>query len=208
MSHYSAFVITTFTDPKQLRQAAAEAARQAEHIAFHMMHMGDDAPGPESLAIAGNQFRFIQGETRTNGEIFHRHELGETRTYEYWSQAAGQRLSPDLVPDDILQNAWNTTDELVTLGLRTITGNRPIFPSVLIEPDGTVSEHLMFPDADVFGDTKPGGVAAKFLPEPGQAWFSAQQPLREIAKAQFRADYLRKLTDWPGHIVIELDWNI
>ena len=208
MSHYSAFVITTFTDPKQLRQAAAEAAQKAEAIAVHMMYLGDDAPGAESLAIAGNQFRFIQGETRTNGEIFPSHELGQDRTYEYWSQASGHKLSPDLVPDEILQNAWNTTDELVTLGLKTITGNRPIFPGVLIEPDGTISEHLAFPDADVFGDTAPGGVAAKFLLEPSQAWFAAQQPLRDIGKAQFRADYLRKLADWPGHIVIELDWNL
>lgn len=40
------------------------------------------------------------------------------------------------------------------------------------------------------------------------AWHRAKTPLRELAKAAFRIDYLKALHSHPHQLVVELDWNM
>ena len=205
MSHFSAFIITSFTkqdmnlNPELTPgQAAREAGLAATALADAMSHADGDEPRPETLSVSGNQHRFIQGEQRTNAELFGKDNLSERTPFQFWSDNKGRYADPGEVPQGTVDNAWNTASELVTLALKSSYGKRPIFPQALLEPDGTFTHHLTFPDTDVFGDTAPGGTAALYLDEPASAWFSAQNPLREINQANFRADYVRKLHQWKG----------
>ena len=215
MPHHSAFVITSFTnahldqDPAATLWAAArEAGLAAAALADAMDHADNADPRPETLSVGGNQHRFIQGEQRTNLEIFGRDNLSAREPFQFWSDRRGMHDDPGDAPQETVNDAWNTAATLVTLALRSRYAERPTFPQALLEPDGTFTHHLTLPDTDVFGDGAPGGAAALYLDEPASAWFTAHDPLKEVDQANFRAQYVRKLHQWRDHIVIELDWNL
>lgn len=156
------------------------------------------------------QFRFIRGQTRTNREFF-----GDTPPREWpemefqvYSEARGQIADAGDTPEDILRNCWNTAGRLVTLALATQNEERPLFPSVLITPEGKARHELQYPTRDVLGFDAPGG-ASRFITDtdPATAHHLAKLPLIKVYQAQFRTDYLRTIARYPDHIVIELDCN-
>lgn len=215
MPHHSAFVITSLTlkdleDNREttLRQLAREAGFDAAALTSTMDHANARDPKPETLAIGGNQHRFIKGEQRTNAECLTKDQMAAESTFQFWSDSKGRHADPGDAPAQILENSWNTAAELLTLALKTGQSKRPIFPQALIEPNGALSHHLTFPETDVFGDRVTGKTAAMYLEEPASAHFMAMNPLREIAQANFRAEYVRKLHRWKDHLVVELDWNL
>ena len=215
MSHHPLFVITRLTQEDfakspdaVLRQMAGQAGNAAAELAESMTRSGDGQPRPQALAVGCSQHRFIQGEQRANGQVPSRQQMTEQEPMQFWSEAKGRHADPARTPASVLANSWNSTTELLSLALRTLRDNRPIFPSALIEPDGSYTHHLGFPEADVFGDTAPGGAAALYLADHAAAWLAARQPLRDIAQAHFRAGYIRTLHRWPGRLVIALDWNM
>ena len=229
--HTTAFIITSVrlgdrdADPtdEQLRQAAREAivtAKQAQ--------TSPDGTDYESFSLGCRQFRFIQGEHRTNSQLFApapTNQWPET-THQVMSQIHEPDLSDegiDAIPMDVLRNSWNTAHRLVGLALENSGARREhpdqrtiIYPQILLSPDGIVGQCITFPGENVFGETDQDLVnrrAVKAMDytnarEPGGAYFLAQYPLRRLAQAQFECDYIRAMAEYDDHIVLEADWNM
>ena len=166
---------------------------------------------PETLAVGGNQYRYIQGQDQVNREAF----LGldyknwPVTTHQFWSDAGGLTGTIKDAPYEVLKNSWNTTSDLIALALRSHHRQRPIYPSLLMEPDGILTHQFTEWSEDVFGDEAPGGTASRYIEgDPVIAWHMATAPLRDIAQAEFRAQYLRTLVRYPKKLVVEFDWNL
>jgi hypothetical protein len=220
MPHQSTFVITTIrasagTEERTeiARAAAQEAGLAAAKLAEAMKPDGSTGPRPETISTGGNQHRFIQGEDRTN-RILREAGIKTSEPFEFWSGTRGRTAEPgNGAPAEILENCWNSTWALTIMALESEFKTRPIFPQALIFPDETggwrIFHHLGHPEEDVFGDSQPGGTAAQYLEkDPALAHHMAAYPLRELAKAQFRIEYIRALTQFPNRTVVELDWNM
>ena len=220
MSHQTAFIITSVTTPfpaepdhELVRLAVEEAGVTAVNAAIDALTSEtDNSAAPETLAVGCRQHRFIQGNILTNSETFVDTPLGlrPEQTFEIWGQNRGQKASAEDAPNSVLQSCWNHADRLIELAIRHHQSGRPIYPELLITPDGRVQHQLTHPDMDVFDDPSPGGTIALFMPDqdPAMAWHRAKAPLRDLEQAQFRIDYLRTLAAHMGHIVIEFDWNL
>ena len=219
MSHHTAFVITNevlqgrrVPSDTELRRAAAEAQESATNMAQALGPEDNGQPYPETLAIGGNTYRFIQGNEDTNLDTFAgmpRDQWPRT-THEFWSQRSGTCAQAHEAPAEILGWSWNSSDLLITLALESNPRRRRIYPSLLLVPDRDLPLHcLSYHDEDVFGDPAPGGSAALYLEgDPVMAWHRAKSPLQELAEANFRVEYLRTLHRHPNRLVMELDWNL
>ena len=217
MSHQSAFIITSITTPfpaepshHQLKSAAAEAGQAAMNAATSMDQQSSNDPNPETIAIGSNQYRFIQGNLMTNSETFADTPAGPhpQQTFEIWSEARGQMANPRDTPQEILEGCWNHADNLVKIAIESHLKPRPLYPKILITPNGTVLHQLKYHDQDVFDDPSPGGTANLFVPgDPIMAWHRSKAPLQDLEQAKFRIEYLRTLAAYPNHIVVALDWN-
>lgn len=227
----TAFIITDVRLPErnaeptdaQLRKAASQAI-----IAARKAQGSPDSTGYESFAIGSRQFRFIQGEFRTNLEQFgHLPEQDWPETcYSVMSQISEPDLTEDGlngIPSAILRNSWNSARNLVALGLENRaawgTGhpNRGlIYPDILLNTDGIIAHCLGWPDENVFGesdrqmDCGQAHRAKTYLPMDNivQAHHVAKEPLRRLAKVQFQIEYLRTMSRYDTHIVLEADWNM
>ena len=216
MAHYTAFIITSEITPypsQPSQEQLHKAAREATNIVLAAIQNMDEQSGtyPETLSIGCRSYRFIQGNLDTNNFTFANtpHDRWPQLSMQFWSQNKGANLDRT-IPDIVLENCWSRPENLITLALDH-HNHHPIqpYPQMLIEPDGTYHHHLGFPDTDVFDDPSPGGTVSLYLKgDPASAWYKAMQPLRDIAKARFRHDYLRALAGYMGNIVIELDWNL
>ena len=126
------------------------------------------------------------------------------------------------IPDDVLRNSWNTGHRLVSLAIENPEA-RPeypgarvtIFPDILLDPNGIVGHCVTYPDDNVFGDKHQDLVEGNAIKATaysnraiGFAFHLAQQPLRALAKAKFECEYIRHLTKFGNHIVLEADWNM
>lgn len=230
--HQTAFIITDvrLTDNSytptlaQLRRAAAQAIT----IARDAQNGQPDGTDFESFSIGSRCYRFIQGDYRTN-----RQQFGHL-PYQSWPDMSHQVMSqirePDLtaagiarIPEEVLDNCWNTAHNLVSLGLENPASHGTpypemglIYPQVLLDPDGIVAHCLNFPDENVFGETDQQmsyGITTKastYIAEPdsAQAHHRAKQPISRLRVAQFQIDYLRHLSQYDTNIVIEADWNM
>ena len=217
MSHYAAFVITSETaglsggqpTPEQLRRAAAQA--EAAIMKLLAETPEDSSAYPESIAVGCRQYRFIQGNLRTNSEHFGVNapvNLDDS-TFEIWSQRHGPKAPADQAPDKVISISWNCTEKLVKLALESHQRPRPLYPQLLITPDGQLQHQLEYPDLDVFDDPAPGGAASKYLAgDPANAWHRAKQPIHDLEQAYFRIRYLQTLSKHPERIVLEFDWNL
>ncbi len=220
MSHQTAFIITSVTTDfpnetpttDQLRHAAREAGRIAVTAASQMDQQSGEDPAPESLAVGSRQHQFIQGNRKTNRETFGNIPTSwwPELTFEIWGENNGQKADAADAPEDVISNAWNHADALIALALKSKWAQNPTYPEILITPDATVSHQLKYHDEDVFHDPSPGGTVALFLPDqdPALSWHMAKRPLAELEQANFRINYLRTLAAYPGHIVVEFDWNL
>ena len=215
MTHYAGFVITSQQMParrkpseEELKTAVAEAQKLAEAALARL----DDAQGaPESLGIGTTQYRMIQGNLQTNYNTFAPMPSNEWPqcTEDFWSEAKGRTREAAEAAEDIVRSSWNAGRALVEMALDHHNMERQPYPQVLITPDGLISHHIGWPDADVFGDKEPGGTARRFTKKgPAEAWHAAAEPLRDLAKASFRVEYLAIMARHPENIVIALDWNI
>ena len=225
MPHFTAFAVTTAVcgpgetpGLETLKSAACEAAETAMKMAKRL--------NVETISLGSRRYRLIQGECRTNSEMFGGQlaVLGtfngslDPMDFEVYADN-GFRKDPAGVPEGILRNNWNTTEELVRLALHNTTSRstqnrREIFPDVFMDHRGTLLDSTGFPDEDVFGDTltrdQDGPITvSRYLPDQDRAMahHMAMAPLRKIARAQFEADYIRALASDPGRLVIQLDWN-
>ena len=149
------------------------------------------------------------------------HEWPEL-THEVMSQIREPDLSPEAInaiPLEVLRNSWNSGRNLVKLALsnRPTQGQRMedalIFPELLLDESGILGECVTFPDYDVFGDStqrliKEGKVLEYLESDPGSAFFTAQQPLRRLAKAKFHCKYIRIMAQHNDRLVLESDWNM
>ena len=225
MPHFTAFAVTAAVcrpgdtpSLETLNGAACEAAQTAMKMAQRLC--------VETISLGSRRYRRIQGECRTNSEIFGDHlaVFGESNgsldpmDFDVYADN-GFRRDPAGVPEYILRNNWNTTEELVRLALhnttsRSIHNGTEIFPDVFMDHRETLLDSTGFPDEDVFGDalTSPQDgpiTVSRYLPDQDRAMahHRAMAPLRKIARAQFEADYIRALARHPGHIVVQLDWN-
>ena len=221
MPHMTAFIITSVirahaaTGPTlhELRRAATQAANASVHAAQRMRDNVNDEPRPETLALGTSQHRFIKGNHDTNSVTFRHLNRADwpQMTHQYWSDRGGQTSDAGHdSPQHIIDDSWNTGRDLVALAIRSKYRERPIYPNLLIRPDGTVRHELTYHDQDVFGQICPESTAHHYLTgtEPVHAWQMAKWPLEALEEAKFRIDYLRTLTDHPDNIVFEVDWNL
>ena len=215
MTHYAAYVITGQLKPAdrqpdndQLRAAVLEAQKIAEKA---ISARRDEQANPESLGLGTTQYRMIQGNLLTNYNTFAPmpQDQWPQCSEDFWSEAKGRTKNAAKAPEHIIDSSWNTGGALITMALEYHNMERQPYPQVLITPEGEVTHHVSWPDADVFGDRDPGGTAAKFSSEnAAQAWHAAAEPLRDLAKASFRVDYLRTLAGYTENIIVALDWNV
>ena len=221
MPHMTAFIITSVipAEPRagpssqELQKAANEAATISAQAAQRMRDDVNDEPRPETLALGTWQHRFIKGNHEPNSVTFRHLKMADwsDMTHQFWSDRNGQTSEPgNDSPQHIINDSWNTGGELIALALRSKYQDRPIYPSLLIQPDGTVLHELTHHDQDVFGQICTESTAHHYLTgtEPVQAWHMAKWPLEALEEARFRIDYLRALTGHPDNIVFEVDWNL
>ena len=192
--------------------AGAEPDHELVRLAAEEAGITAVIAAPETLAVGCRQHRFIQGNILTNSETFvdTPQRLRPEQTFEIWGENSGRKANAEDAPNSVLQSCWNHAARLIELAIRHHQSGRPIYPELLITPDGRVQHQLTYQDTDVFDDPSPGGTASLFMPDqdPVMAWHRAKQPLRDLEQAQFRIDYLRTLAAHMGHIVIEFDWNL
>ncbi len=216
MLHQTTYIITAETTPFPAQPSQHQldlAAAQARQIALQVVaNMPDDHPAyPETLSLGGRSYRFIQGNLNTNHEVF----AGKPPAHwpqmsiQFWSQNIGAAKT-EPVPDEVLHNCWNHTDSLITLALEHHDTHRlRPYPQMIITPADDCQHHMGYPDTDVFDDPAPGGTVALYLKgDPATSHHRAIQALRDIDAAFFRRDYLQTLASFPGHIVMEMDWNL
>ena len=228
--HQTAFIITSVKldspDAQPTDAQLHQAARQAITIA-RKAQTDPEGTDYESFALGSRQFRFIQGEHRTNSEQFN-HLTGNWPNMSH--EVMSQIREPDLsdagiaaIPMVVLHNSWNTARRLVSLALEN-PGTKAhchhdrvvIYPQILLDPYGIVGNCITLPDENVFGETNAdliNGNAVKATVytanrDPGYAYFLAQRPMRNLEQAMFECDYIRHLTKFDEHIVLEADWNM
>ena len=155
----------------------------------------------------------------SNGLIQSRPDLQhiEAHTERYldtsdW-EATGNYFGPlGSSPFDLLYQNTATTDDLATRMLRHSQRDITVFdepmPHAVIEPDGAVAAMNRVSD-DLF--TKTGAaagesVAHRYIDDaPGYAEYLAEIPMRQLAVAQFRVDYLRILAHHPGRLMVQFE---
>ena len=228
--HKTAFIITDVRlasghsqpTPSQLRKAAG----QAINVSWKTQGKCDDTDF-ETFSIGNRQYRFIQGNFRTNSEQFHHQDPREWPQMSHHIMSEGQPPELDdqalnAIPLEILQNSWNTTHNLVTLALQNTAArgaSHPtrglIYPDLLLNTDRILDHCVGYPNLDVFG--KPpssegpnADFAEKYLPaeQRPHAFHLACEPIHRLEKARFQAEYLRYLMRYNYHIVLEADWNM
>lgn len=223
MAHYPLFVITTMhwapaCESPGEQQAAREAAQEAWNVLFQYISVPENREArcqPRTLSLGGEHYRYIHGQPPLQevpsgaappaGWPQTRHHL--------WSARTNLKGDVTQASDDVLNDSWNATHYLVTLALQSHHTPHPVYPALLMEPDGTLTHQFLDGQEDVFGDEHPGdhsGRAASLYIEdhPEMAWHMAQAPLRSIAQAQFRARYIRTMNRHPEMIVVGFDWEM
>lgn len=218
MGHATIFAITSLTTEdlendrqatlsKMANEAGANAAAMA--VAMNLQHPVQ-VHKTADLSI-GNWGKKIKREELTP------EQKKSGGRFLFWSCWRGLVADPADAPAGVLDICWNTASELVTLALNPgqVKSQRPphawvtrnVFPMALIEPDGTFFQCVTSPDIDVFGETADGETASLYLnTSNARSW--AKDPMAKIEEANFQAEYIRKLHQWPDHLVVEFDWNM
>lgn len=228
--HKTAFIITDVRLGSNSDQPTESQLRKAAgHAILTSWQAQTDPAGTdfESFALGNRQYRFIQGEFRTNSEQFRPLPTKSWPEMSYHIMSEGKE--PDLsdealqaIPLDILENSWNTAHNLVSLGLENPpahgTGHPNaglIYPDLLLNSSGILAHCVGYQDRDTFGkkekDPREGqNCAEKYLPTKSSqmAFYLACEPIRRLEKAQFQVGYLRHLIQYDNHIVLEADWNM
>ena len=119
-------------------------------------------------------------------------------------------INLDDLPDDLLQSNCNSTTRIIALALNVRQNN-------IVEPLPTAvvtvgSHYIQQKDyhIDVFGQqlfqTTPT-IASRFVhdSQPGYAQYQAHKPMKKLARAQFRCDFLRLMADHPDRLVVQFE---
>lgn len=225
--HTTAFIVTDHTLPEDTEEPSEDLLYQAAHQAAQYAHYGNSHAGQieyETLSMGSRQYRFIQGEFRTNLEQFGTRQNGNWPVFsiQVMSQNRPDPPTPEglrEIPLEILRSCWNTCDNLAALALSNPRAHGLsredlglIYPQILIGMQGVLGHCLDDPDLDVFDQAPRVGYtdAQRLLPNesPSSAHHLACEPLRRLYRADFQVKYLKHLR-WRGRqIVIEADWNL
>ena len=228
MAHYPLFVITTVpwtpaSESPGQQKSAREAAQEAWGVLFQHISAPENREArcqPRTLSMGGEQYRYIRGQPPLEGTPSGTAPAGGGRggwpqtRHHLWSARTNLKGDAAQAPDDVLTDSWNTTHHLVRLALQSHHTPQPVYPALLMEPDGTLIHQFQSGQEDVFGDEQPGddrrgGTASLYVQDhPEMAWHMAHAPLRSIAQAQFRARYLQTMDRHPRRIVVGFDWEM
>ena len=203
MQHQTAIVLTSANikntgDPPRvlnLRQAVKEGMRLAAREADKCQ---SEVYGPCSLTLGTPERGFRD-----------RDQEREVPRPEFWNSSHPVTLETEDIPEAVLWDVVNTTDDLLIKALTRIYETQRPFPSMLLSEKKTLHQ-LDSPTRDIFGDGEPGQKAHRVLIHrtPGEAHEMAKTPLRQMAKAQFNHDYCVTLAENPGIITVAVSWLI